>query len=186
MTPTGSGRVDQSEQDLRAHALLLVRSGLLDASAQVETMVAAIELQMPDTDASVLARAWLAAATKHLRQAAESWESVTDHDRLQSALGECAANGIQVHQAVGADDLRERVRTMPQPERGVLWFIPEAVYAALETGVLDVSLRHPSGALPPEGDPLVVAVLACLERHGLRARWHEDRLQVATRWRRRP
>ena len=183
----GRQPVDQHERDLRDHALLLVRAGLLDPHEQQEAMVEAVALQLPDTDATILARAWLAAATKQLRAAGESWDQVTDHDQLQAALAECAANGVQVHQGVAPEALRERVESARTTHpRGVLWFAPEAVYQALEAGVLNASLRQLDGGVPAAQDPLVGAVLSCLERHGLRARWHEQQLQVATWWRRRP
>lgn len=178
--------MDHREQDLRDHALLLVRAGLLDAPARLEAMVEAVKVQLPDTDATILARAWLAAATQQVHAAAQAWEPVTDHDRLQSALAECAANGVQVHQAISPDELRKRVASVEQGARGVLWFRSEEVYTALDTGVLSASLRHVNGAVPGTQDGVVIAVLSCLERHGLRARWHESQLQVATWWKRRP
>ncbi len=67
----------------------------------------------------------------------------------------------------------------------MIWFDQDAVWSALGSGVLDLCLADGSGTPSTEGDWLCGAVLSCLDRHGLRARWH-DGVQVATRWQRRP
>lgn len=179
--------VDSDESELRELARLHVWAGLLDPEERLDAMVRAVEVQMPDTDAQVMARAWLAAAEREHLRAASGWEGPTDHDRLQSALAECLAHDVAVLQ--GVDDLaqvRAAVEGAARPLRGVAWFGEQAVWHAVATGELEIWLRHGTGVPAVDGDPLATAVLGCLARHGVRARWSDGRILTAVRWHRRP
>lgn len=178
---------DRDEAELRDLARLHVRAGLRSPQQQLEAMLEAVGTLMPDTDPRIMARAWLAGAQRELAAEVPTWQVPTDHDRLEAAFAECESHDVCVLR--GVDDLgavRERVESVGRPLRGVLWFGERHVWHAIGHGVLEAGLRHGNGAPVQEGDPLVTAVLGCHSRHGLRARWHEGRLEVLVRWQRRP
>jgi len=180
------------EEELREHVRLQVRAGYLagpDLLREVEGRVAAA---LPDLDAGVLARAWLAAEQRALAADAAAWPVPTDHERVARALAECAEHGVLVAEAVlddaGAAAALRAAGTAPA--RGVLWFRLSDVAAALHHGVLRWRLRDPHGrALAPDA-PLVAAVRGCAERHGLTARAAapdpDAGVEVRCRWQRRP
>lgn len=178
--------VERDEAELRELARLHVWAGLRSPEERLDAMVQAVEVQMPGTDPRVLARAWLVAAERELARASEAWDVPTDHDRLSAALGECEEHDVLVLR--GVDDLaqvRAAVEAAAGPVRGVLWFGEQAVWHAVTAGVLELRLRHGTGAPAAAGDPLATAVVACLGRHGVRAHWREDRVVAEVRWQRR-
>lgn len=186
MTPAPMA-AERDEAELRELARLHVWAGLRSPNDRLAAMVRAVEVQMPGTDPQVMARAWLVAAERELARASGAWVGPTDHDRLSAALGECTEHDVVVLQ--GVDDLaqvRAAVEAAARPLRGVLWFGEQAVWHAVTDGVLELWLRHGTGAPAAAGDPLAAAVLACLDRHGVRARWQEDRILAEVRWLRRP
>ena len=173
------------EDELRDFARLQVRAGLLadeDARREVRDAVAA---ELPDTDADVLARAWLAAARRELEAEQGSWPEATDHDRLESVFAECEAHGVRVLQ--GIDDHWTAKAELERSDglRGVLWFTPPDVWHAIDHGMLEVNLWHASGANAAPGDALLDSVLACFDRQGLSATFDEGRIEVSARWQRR-
>lgn len=175
------------EDDLRTFARVLVQSGLGTPEERLADLTEAVLAEMPHTDAGILSRAWLAAADREWRAEAAQWAPGTDHDRTQAAFAECEEHDLPV--LAGVEDLaavRSRTEQAPRPLRGVAWFTRRAVWDAVADGVLEVEVRHPDGRPVDEGDRVVAALVGCLERHGVRARFHEGRVQVATRWRRRP
>lgn len=174
------------ESELRDFARLQVRAGLLAPDAQYDAVREAVAVEMPHTDAAILARAWLAAARKEQAALEATWPAVTDHDRLQAAFGECAEHGVPVLQ--GVDDhwaATEALRARPEPPRGLLWFTQPDVWHAVDEGMLEVNLWHGTGANVTAGDHLLTAVLSCLDRHGLAARFDEGRVEVDAHWMRR-
>lgn len=180
------GPTDRDEAELRELARLHVWTGLRTPQEQLEAMVAAVGVQMPHTDPQVMARAWLVAAQREHARAAQGWPTPTDHDRLTAALAECRSRDVLV--LPGEDDLarvRGAVEAAGRLLRGVLWFGEQAVWRAVTDSELELWLRHGTGVPAVEGDPLATAVVACLGRHGLQARWHEDRVVAAVRWQRR-
>lgn len=179
---------ERDERELRDTARLLVRSGFESAEALEETFTEMVRLQMPDTDPSIMARAWLLAAHREWVRDAATWGVPTDHDRLTAAFDECRSHAVTVLAGVGdLAEVRRVVEASTPPLRGVLWFGREAVFDALGTGVLLVGLRHGNGApVEVEGDPLGAAVAGCLERHGMASRPVVGGLEVATWWQRRP
>ena len=182
-------RADETEVELRERARMLVRSQLLDADAQLVSLEAAVRAALPDTDAGILARAWLAAERKQHVVDAQSWQRPTDHDRLVAALQECREHDVVVELGVvDPDDLRGRVtsqlarRGPDKPIRGVVWASEPDVFHAVDQHVLDLRPLRADATAAPHDDPLVSAVTGCLERHGLRVRFQVDRIQVAVRW----
>ena len=175
------------EDDLRTFARVLVQAGLGTSEERQVELVEAVRAEMPHTDAEILARAWLAAAEREWRAEAGRWAPGTDHDRTQAAFAECEQHDLPV--LAGVDDLsavRARTEQASRPLRGVAWFTRRSVWDAVTEGVLEVEVRHADGRPTLEADHVVVALVGCLERHGVRARFHEGRVQVATRWCRRP
>lgn len=179
--------VDRDEAELRELARLHVRAGLRSSDEVAAAMVRAIEVQMPGTDPRIMARAWVVAAERELVAEATGWTAPTDHDRFTAALAECREHDVAVLE--GVDDLqrvRAAVEESPTPLRGVLWFGEQAVWHAVVHGSLELELRHGNGIPATCEDPLTVAVLKCLDRHGVDARWHEGRVEARLRWQRRP
>jgi hypothetical protein len=184
---TSSVRTESLEADLRDFARVLVQAGLGTAEDRLDELVSAVRAELPDTDAAVLSRAWLVAAERQWREAAADWPAGTDHDRLQAAFAECEMHDLPVLQ--GVDDLaevRRRVEASGSALRGVAWFGRRAVWDAIGHGVLAVELRHADGTGVLEGEHLGRALVTCLERHGLQVRFVGGRVEVATRWQRRP
>lgn len=179
-------RREKAEAELRDFARLQVRAGLLPAEQQHDDVVAAVRAEMPDTDASILARAWLAAARQELAREQTGWAGPTDHDRLESAFAECASHDVPVLQGVEDHWVAQRHLDAADPRpRGIAWFTQPDVWHAIDDGMLEVNLWHGTGANAAPGDPLLDAVLSCLDRHGLRAHFDEGRIEVAARWQRR-
>ena len=178
---------DRDEAELRDLARLHVRAGLRSPDEQLAAMVEAVGTLMPDTDPQIMARAWLAAAQRELAADARAWETPSDHDRVLAAFAECEQHDVLV--LPGVDDLttvRDRVAAAGRPLRGVLWFGEPQVWHAVSHGRLEMGLRHGNGTLAQGDEPLVAAVVGCLARHGVRARWHDGHVEALVRWQRRP
>lgn len=179
--------MERDEAELRDLARLHVRAGLRDADDRLDAMVTATEALMPGTDPRIMARAWLVAAERELVAEAATWQGPTDHDRLVAALDECEQHDVAV--LSGVDDLarvRAAVESSPRPLRGVVWFGEQAVWHSVTRGVLELQLRHGTGAPVVGDDPLAAAVVGCLARHGVRARWQGQHVEADVRWSRRP
>ena len=168
-------------------ARLQVRAGLLTSSQMLAEMIEAIEAEMPDTDATILARAWLAAAAKQLAAESATWPEETDHTRLQSTFAECDAHGVRVLQGISDHwSAKAELDRADADLRGVMWFTAPDVWHAIDHGMLEVNLWHSSSANAAPGDALVGSVLSCFSRHGLAARFDEGRIEVSAFWQRRP
>jgi hypothetical protein len=116
-----------------------------------------------------------------------AWPERTDVDRLEDALAECEQHGVLVQR--GVEDHWAVKRSLGERSgdglRGALWFTPPDVWHAVDHGMLELNLWHADTANAAPGDPLLDAVLSCLQRHGLAARFDEGRIEVACRWQRR-
>ncbi|MDO7866942.1 DUF6891 domain-containing protein [Nocardioides jiangxiensis] len=181
-----STNTERAERELRAFARLQVRAGLLNEAEQLDEVREAVAAELPHTDPGILARAWLAAARKELLEEQAGWPATTDVDRLRAAFVECQQHGVKV--LAGVEDHWAARRALEEAAgqlRGVIWFVVMDVWHAVDTPMLEVNLWHADGANAAEGDALTTSVLACLERHGLRARFDEGRIEVAALWQRR-
>lgn len=179
---------DRVEAELRDFARLQVRAGLGDHAEWRAQVVEAIRAELPQqaTNADVLARAWLAKADADLALAARSWPNRTDADRLEAALVECEANEVAVFRGI-ADHRAARDELASRPGlRGAAWFTPADLWHAVDHRVLELTLWHGDGKVVATEDSLFGAVTSCIERHGLRSRPHDGRVQVACHWQRRP
>ncbi|WP_110241324.1 DUF6891 domain-containing protein [Nocardioides gilvus] len=175
------------EDDLRDFARLQVRAGLNDPDQQLAEVIEATRVEMPHTDAAILARAWLAAARQEVAALAASWDPVTDFERLQAAFAECDEHALPVLQGVRGDaEARAGLTAGQAPLRGLIWFVPADVWHAIDHGVLEIHLWRPDGSDVAPGDHLATLVTGCFQRHGLAARQIGDRIQVSVRWERRP
>ncbi|KRF11492.1 hypothetical protein ASG90_17320 [Nocardioides sp. Soil797] len=188
------------EEELVDFARLQVRAGLLSPERQLAEVVEATKAEMPETDAPLMARAWLAAAAKSLTADAAGWPAITDYDKLQAALAECSSHGVLVLQ--GVEDhwaAKEALSSSSSSSssssvssgsgeglRGVIWFTHPDVWHAIDEGMLEVNLWHASTANAAPGDHLLEAVLSCFSRHGLSAKFDEGRIEVSAFWHRRP
>lgn len=175
------------EEELVDFARLQVRAGLLTPEQQLAEVIEAVRAEMPDTDPQVMARAWLAAAGKELTAEAATWPQVTDHDRLLAVFAECGEHGVRVLE--GVEDHWSAKASLDEDSadlRGIMWFTQPDVWHAIDHGMLEVNLWHPSSANAALGDHLLDAVLSCFSRHGLEATFDEGRIEVTAFWHRRP
>ncbi|TCJ28920.1 DUF6891 domain-containing protein [Nocardioides jejuensis] len=181
-----STNTERAERELRAFARLQVRAGLLNDDQQLAEVTEAIQAELGGADAGILGRAWLAAARRELLEEQAGWPATTDVDRLRVAFVECQQHGVKV--LAGVEDHWAARRALEENAgqlHGVIWFVPMDVWHAVDTPMLEINLWHADGANAADGDPLATSVLACLERHGLRARFDEGRIEVAALWQRR-
>lgn len=175
------------EHELRESARLLIRCGLGEEVELEAEFRALVEAQMPGSDAAILARAWWAGARRAWESDADRWPVPADHARWEDALGECRRNDVVVLQGVSSlSEVRASVEDVGRSVRGVLWVTRDAVWHAIDHGVLEVGLRHGNGAPVEDGDPLSSAVVTVLGRAGLTARCVRGGLHVEMRWQRRP
>ncbi len=168
-------------------ARLQVRAGLLSSEAMLAEVIEATKAEMPETDASIMARAWLAGARKDLVAEAVTWPAATDFDTLQAVFAECEQHGVRVLQ--GVEDHWRAKASLEQDGsglRGIMWFTQPDVWHAIDEGMLEVNLWHASTANAAPGDHLLSAVLSCFSWHGLSARFDEGRIEVSAFWHRRP
>lgn len=172
-------------EELREFARLQVRAGLLGHEAQHREVRDAIAAELAPPDAGEQAAQWLREAEVELRAEQESWVRVTDHDRLEEAFAALDALHIPVLQGVEdhwrARDLLEEEKGL----RGVVWFTQPDVWHAIDEGMLEINLWHATGANAAPGDELLDEVIAVLDRHGLKARFDEGRIEVSAHWQRR-
>jgi hypothetical protein len=179
-------RRERAESELRDFARLQVRAGLLTPQEQHAEVVDAVRTEMPDTDADILTRAWLAAARLELQREQAGWPDETDHDRLAAAFAECEGHDVPVLEGVTDHWVAQRHLEASDPRpRGIAWFTPSDVWHAIDEGMLEVNLWHGTSANVAPGDGLLDAVLSCLARHGLEAHFDEGRIEVAASWQRR-
>lgn len=174
-----------AEEELRDYARLQVRAGLLEPDAMLAEVRGAVASQLPHQEAEVLARAWIAAARRDLAARQGTWPDVTDHDRLQAAFAECEEHDVPVRQGVEDHWVVKAELERRTGLRGILWFTQPDVWHAVDHGMLELNLWHPTTANVAPGDHLLDAVLSCLARHGLQARFDEGRIEVAMHWQRR-
>ena len=175
------------EADTRAWVDVLVRSGLGTAEAVHAQVVEAVQADHPGVDPEATARAWIEAAETGWRAEAAGWSGPTDYDRLQKAFAALEARGVVVLQAC-ADHWSARdelARRDPAP-RGIAWFTAPDVWHAVDEGMLEVNLWHPTTANAAPGDELLDAVLGVFATAGLPAHFDEGRIEVSAHWRRRP
>ena len=167
-----------------------MRSGLLTEATLYDEVVLAIRSELPDTaDADQVARSWIAEYRDELASEQQTWPETTDYDRLQEAFAELEGADIAVLQGCEdhwtAKDLLEERGAGGNPPRGVAWFTPPDVWHAIDEGMLEVNVWHPTTANVAPGDPLLDEVVAVLERHGLAAHYDEGRVEVSAHWHRR-
>lgn len=176
------------EEQVRAYARSCVRAGLLSAEEMHADVAEAITTDLPDHagDADALATTWLEAAHDELRADQHDWPESTDYERLQSAFSEMELLDVSVLQ--GCEDDGAAKRLIEEADaggaglRGVAWFTPADVWHAVDQGVLGVTLWHGTTAAALPGDDLADDVLGILEKHGLRAVFDEDRIEVDAHW----
>jgi hypothetical protein len=175
---------DRVEADLRDYARLQVRAGLLTADEMVAEVAEAIAAELPGLDAAVLARAWLAAERRALIEDQQSWPEITDHDRLQAALGDLESAGCGVLQGC-EDHWSAQALLRESGPMAVVWFTPGDVWHAVDHGMLEVNVWHGTGANIAPGDALLDQVIATFAQHGLASRYDEGRVEVDAHWHRR-
>jgi hypothetical protein len=181
----------RAEQHVRELARACVRAGLLSSEELHAEVREAIVTELPDRagEADELAAAWLEEAHQQLRDDQTAWPESTDYERLQSAFAEMELLDISVLQ--GCEDDRAAVRLLDEGSaagvtpRGVAWFTPADVWHAVDEGMLRMSLWHGSTASAAPEDDLAYDVLGILEKHGLRGRFHEGRIEVDAHWQKR-
>lgn len=181
------GRSRDRTIDTRAWVTGVVRSGLGSAQERRRGVAEAIRADHPGLDAQTTATTWIAEAEAAWDEASRSWPAETDHDRLIAAFAALEARGVVV--LVGCADhwaaRDELARRDPRP-RGIAWFTPSDVWHAIDEGMLEVNLWHPTTANAAPGDDLLDEVLAAFAEAGLPSRFDEGRIEVTAGWQRRP
>jgi hypothetical protein len=186
------------EEQVRGLARSCVRAGLLSTEEMHAEVVGAITTDLPEraADADELAATWLAEAHDELRADQRDWPESTDYERLQSAFAELEMLDVSVLQGCQDEASARRVLadTTSTP-RGVAWFTPADIRRAVDEGVLALHLLHGPGseeaasdeaaalaAADGSGDELAADVLGVLEKHGLRGRLDQGRVEVDALW----
>ena len=178
-----------AESHVREFVRSAVRSGLLTEAQLHDEVVLAISTELTDVpDPSALAHQWIGEFRDELRRDAATWPAITDYDRLQVAFEALEAAGVLVLQ--GCDDHWAAKAVLEQrrdhPPRGVAWFTPPDVWHAIDEGMLEVNVWHPSTANVAPGDGLLDEVVAAFEAQGLSAHFDEGRIEVGAWWQRPP
>jgi hypothetical protein len=178
-----------AEQHVREFARSAVRSGLLTDEALYDEVLLAVTSELPDvSDPPGIARRWIEEFREELRVDESSWPERTDYHRLQDAFASLEAAGIVVLQ--GCEDHWAAKEVLDErradPPRGIAWFTPPDVWHAIDEGMLEVNVWHPSTANVAPGDALLDEVVAALEHQGLSAHFDEGRVEVSARWQRPP
>ncbi len=178
-----------AEQHVREFVRSAVRSGLLGERELRDEVLLAITTELPGVESpGTVADQWVAEFREELRSDAAQWPDQTDYHRLQLAFATLEAGGLVVLQ--GCEDhwsakavLDERRQN---PPRGIAWFTPPDVWHAIDEGMLEVNVWHPSTANVAPGDPLLDEVVAAFTEQGLSAHFDEGRVEVTAWWQRPP
>jgi hypothetical protein len=169
----------------RAWVRDVVRSGLWSDDRVHDEVRAVVAEDHPGLPPEETARTWIAHAREEWVAEAATWTGATDFDRLQSALGTLARQGLTVLQ--GCADHWEVKQALEQATtRGAVWFTPPDVWHAIDEAMLEVNLWHADTANAAPGDALLDEVLDVLRGAGLPAHFDEGRIEVTARWQRRP
>jgi hypothetical protein len=177
------------EEHVREFTRSAVRSGLLSDTEVYDEVLLAITSELPFVDdPEDVARAWIEEFRDELARDAAGWPEVTDYDRLQAAFEALEVLDIVVLQGCedhwAAKDLLDA--SVAHPPRGIAWFTQPDVWHAIDEGMLEVNVWHPSTANVAPGDALLDEVIAVFEAEGLPAHFDEGRVEVAAFWQRRP
>ena len=164
----------------------LVRSGMVERAALVDEVAEAVRVDHPEyDDPTTLARSWVADAEREWRDDAAQWPiGPTDHDRLQQVFAGLESAGFVVLQ--GCADHWAARDAAGGARLGVVWFTPSDVWHAIDDGMLEVNLWHPSTANAAPGEAALDQVLTAFREAGLEARFDEGRIEVGAFWHRRP
>jgi hypothetical protein len=176
-----------AEQHVREFTRSAVRSGLMTHEQLYDEVLLAVTTELSDVSDPVdLARGWIEEFQEELRVDAASWPERTDYHRLQDALAALEAAGIVVLQGCedhwAAKELLDERRA--DPPRGIAWFTPPDVWHAIDEGMLEVNVWHPTTANVAPGDDLLDEVVAAFEQQGLAAHFDEGRVEVTAWWQR--
>ena len=179
------------EEHVRGFVRSLVRSGLLLDDEVFDEVVLAVESEVPDRadESHAVARAWIEEAREELIRDQVAWPEATDYERLQTAFTELeladvvVLQGVDDHWSAKAElDRRGAEGRLP---KAVVWFTPSDVWHAIDEGMLEVNLWHPTTANAAPGDELLDDVIVVLEKHGLESHFDEGRIEVNAFWQRR-
>src|SRR5207247_23793 len=136
------------------------------------------------TDATLMARAWLAGERRSLLADQESWPEPTDHDRLQLVFAALERAGFGVLQGC-EDHWAAQAHLDTEHPAAVIWFTHADVWHAIDHGMLEINLWHGTGANIAPGDTLLDEVVAVFAGRGLSAHYDEGRIEVCAHWHRR-
>ncbi|MCX6395250.1 MAG: hypothetical protein NTV23_02045 [Propionibacteriales bacterium] len=180
-------RSERAAEETRAWVDVLVRSGLGSPAEVLAQVIEAVRADHPSLDGEQTAASWIATARSEWLQEAAGWTGRTDYDRLQEAFTALEARGVVVLQ--GCPDhwsARDELARSGSAARGIAWFTAPDVWHAVDEGMLEVNLWHPSTANTAPGDELLDAALSVFATAGLAAHFDEGRIEVSAHWRRRP
>lgn len=174
-------------QDTRTWVDALVRSGLGTPGEVREQLIEALRADLRDPEPETTAAVWIADAVRAWRTEAETWPEITDFDRLQQAFADLETGGVVVLQGCADHwSARDVLATRTPTPVGIVWFTAPDVWHAVDEGMLEVNLWHPTTANAAPGDQILDETLAAFARAGLEAHFDEGRIEVAAHWQRRP
>jgi hypothetical protein len=183
--------VDESlaEAHVREFTRSAVRSGLLTEQELFSEVLLAITSELSFVeDPEGLAHTWIKEFRDELELDASTWPPVTDYDRLQAAFADLEAGGVVVLQGCedhwAAKSVLDARRA--DPPKGIAWFTQPDVWHAIDEGMLEVNVWHPTTANVAPGDALLDEVVTAFSAQGLSAHFDEGRVEVGAWWQRRP
>ncbi len=176
---------------LRNYARVQVWSGFrAHAEVRADVLEAVMEEVKNAEEAARLTDEFLTEAEDSLAEAARTWPSVTEFDRLQAAFADLERADIVVLQAChdhwAANELLQRRAAEGTPARGVAYFTHSDVWHAVDHGMLEINVWHGSSANVADGDELLDYVQQTLSSHGIDSLFDEGRIEVTVAWQRRP
>ena len=183
-------------EDVRQRVNWDVASGFYEAEEIVQGAIDYVRDELPAAQVEPHARRFLAEALAAQTKEQESWPATTDCDRLDAALAALEQSGIVARQnfsccgTCGSSQIWDEVDAFEQGGRrayGYVFYHMQDTESAVDGGGLFLNY----GACEEGEEPAIAtgrAVVAELERHGLRTDWDgtlEKRIGVAVDWKRR-
>jgi hypothetical protein len=176
-----------AEEHVREFVRSAVRSGLLPDEELYDEVVLAVSSELAHVeDPDALGSSLIDEFRAELVRDMETWPRVTDYHRLQDAFAVLERAGYVVLQ--GCEDhwaAKEALGARAaDPPRGIAWFTQPDVWHAIDEGMLEVNVWHPSTANVAPGDDILDEVIAAFEAEGLLAHFDEGRVEVSAYWQR--
>ncbi|HEY7042364.1 MAG TPA: hypothetical protein VH419_01720 [Nocardioidaceae bacterium] len=182
-----AGRLEQ----LKTYARVQVWSGYRSpADVRSDVYDALLDEVKDPSEAERLTSDYLVQAERDLESAAAEWPDPSAFDRLQATFEDLREQGLIVLEACedhwSANAALETAGAEGPEPAGIAYFTHADVWHAVEHGMLELNVWHPSTANVAPGDPLLERVQEALARHRISSVFDEGRIEVSVAWERRP